>query len=156
VESESSGSEFPPRPDRFYHRTDADSAVAILRDEFRDGRPYSLTWAESFSGIEHSGVWLSDVPISVFEGLYGDVVLVIDAPAATIETFEWRDEHQKSYREFCVPARVLNACAMITHVIENFMSSEQAVSVLADWPEDVRKSLGPLAQSFILGKDQAR
>ncbi len=69
----------------------------------------------------------------------------------TIERFEWRDGHPKSYREFCVPAQVMNTSgATVTAVIENFMTDEASVSAIADWPADVRKGLGPLVVKELL------
>lgn len=85
---------------KLYHRTDA--ADAILRDGFRDRTGSYLTEGDFI------GVWLSDRPLDGNEGAWGDSVLVVDMPETTVVPFEWVEDG-KSYREFLVPAEVLNA-----------------------------------------------
>ena len=82
-----------------YHRTFA--AAAIIRDGFRDG--------EAPPGVRR-GVWVYDEPLDEQEGALGNVALAISgAPEAAVADFEWRHPDQsRSFREFLVPAGVLN------------------------------------------------
>ena len=82
-----------------YHRTFA--AAAIIRDGFRLGEgPLDV----------HRGVWVYDEPLDEQEGALGNVVLVIaGVPEASVADFEWGPADQaRSFREFLVPAGVLN------------------------------------------------
>lgn len=91
-----------------YHRTRAESAEAILRDGFRDGSGNYLT--ESL----HSGVWLSNVPLDENEGACGDVLLEVqlDMTKDELAQYEWVEEG-KPYREWLIPAAVLNPRATV-------------------------------------------
>jgi hypothetical protein len=82
-----------------YHRTFG--AEAIIRDGFRDG--------EGPPGVRR-GVWVSDEPLDEQEGALGNVVLVISGvPEAAVADFEWHHPNRaRSFREFLVPAGVLN------------------------------------------------
>ncbi len=82
-----------------YHRTNA--GAAILADGFRDGTGSYMT------DRTFSGVWLSDQPLDEDEGASGSTLLSIDVPEATVVEFEWIEEG-KGYREFLVPAAVVN------------------------------------------------
>ena len=84
-----------------YHRTHAAIAEPILCDGFRDGTGTYLTTEE------HSGVWLSNVPLDINEGAEGDTLLQLDLPEQTIADYEWREDG-KRYREWLVPARLIN------------------------------------------------
>lgn len=86
---------------RYYHRTD--EADAILRDGFRDGVGTYLT-ERTFSGV-----WISDRPLDGNEGAYGAAVLGIDIDA-DLAHYEWVEEG-KGYREWLVPAELLNTHA---------------------------------------------
>jgi hypothetical protein len=83
-----------------YHRTSA--AAAILRDGFID-----TTGSYMAIDVEFSGVWVADRPLDDNEGADGDVVLVVDIGEASIAEYEVIEEG-KPYREWCVPADVLN------------------------------------------------
>jgi hypothetical protein len=65
---------------------------------------------------EWSGVWVSDRPLDANEGAEGEVLLAIDGLGEhEVEPFEWIEEG-KEYREFLVPADVLNergACRVL-------------------------------------------
>ena len=82
-----------------YHRTFA--AAAIIRDGFPlgEGPPNA-----------HRGVWVYDEPLDEQEGALGNVVLVISGvPEAAVADFELRHaDRSRSFREFLVPAGVLN------------------------------------------------
>jgi hypothetical protein len=87
---------------RYYHRTP--EAAAILRDGFRDGEgSYGL------ATLWLTGVFLSDVPLDENEGAKGDDLLAVDLPAGLdLDEFEIIED-LKPYREWCVPAALINA-----------------------------------------------
>src|SRR5262245_28874206 len=86
---------------RVFHRTSA--ADAILRDGFYNGRGTYMI------NQEFEGVWVSDVPLDPNDGAFGDTVLSIEVPEDVLLPHEWV-EQDKTYREFLVPADVLNQC----------------------------------------------
>jgi hypothetical protein len=85
-----------------YHRTYA--VEAIIRDGFRDDVSHHLM------PDVHHGVWVYDEPLDEQQGALGNVVLVISGvPEAAVVDFEWSHPgHPHSFREFLVPADVLN------------------------------------------------
>lgn len=84
---------------KFFHRTNA--AEAILSEGFRDAtRNYMTT-------EEHSGVFISNFPLDCNEGTKGDQLLLLEIPESEVLQYEWEEEG-KPYREFCVPAEILN------------------------------------------------
>jgi hypothetical protein len=88
-----------------YHRTNPQAAGSILKNGFKDGTGNYLT--TDF----HSGVWLSDRPLDENEGAFGDVLLEVTFAAAEHELrgYEWVEEGwEKGYREFLIPAALLN------------------------------------------------
>lgn len=90
-----------------YHTTDA--ADAILRHGFRDA-----TGSYLFATIQLTGVWLGDSPMDVNEGAKGDQVLRVEFPDdVDLGDFEVVEE-QKPYREWCVPAALINTHATVT------------------------------------------
>jgi hypothetical protein len=90
-----------------YHRTY--SPEAIVESGFRDGKRSYLT------SSTHRGVWVADRALDVNEGAMGDVILVVDVPADVLEPFEWAEEG-KPYREFLVPADVLNRYPIVAQI----------------------------------------
>jgi hypothetical protein len=92
---------------RLYHVTDRGSAERITEHGFRD------------SEVIHDdrelliGVWLSDRCLAGEDdvgprlGPVPDVALWLDIPADRVEPYE-RTDPEKPYREFCVPAEVVN------------------------------------------------
>ncbi len=92
---------------RLYHVTKTTTAGEILRDGFRDATGTYLTVGE------HTGVWLSDRP--TWEGGSADPLpagwtclqVDLDFSEGELAQFEWREEG-KPYREFLVPAEVVN------------------------------------------------
>jgi len=85
---------------RLYHRTPAGDA--ILAKGFRDGRGRYMT-----SNI-HEGVWLSNIPLSAAAGAPGDDLLAVEIPEEVIAEYEWVAETGGTYREWLVPAAVVN------------------------------------------------
>jgi len=82
-----------------FHRTPF--GPSILDDGFRDGEGTYMT------GATHKGVWVSDRPLDFGQGAKGDDLLTLDIPAEVLEPFEWIEE-EKPYREFLIPAKVVN------------------------------------------------
>ena len=92
---------------KLYHRTFA--AEAIIRNGFRDGEHNRLA-----PGVQH-GVWVYDAPLDEEQGALGNVLLVLSGiPEAVVAEFEWDYlDRLSSYREFLVPAEVLNRFPMV-------------------------------------------
>jgi hypothetical protein len=92
---------------RLYHVTDRDTAEKILDQGFED--------SEVLHDNEELqiGVWLSDRCLLDEEdvgprlGPVADVALQIELPEEAVEPYE-RLEEGKPYREFCVPADIVN------------------------------------------------
>lgn len=68
---------------RCYHRTTQDAATAILRDGFHDAEGTYMTTTM------RRGVWLSDQPLTVNEGAWGEVVIEVDLPEDAFAEYEW-------------------------------------------------------------------
>ncbi len=85
---------------RLYHRTTRANADIILRQGFLD----HVDRHTSDFGIE--GVWFSDQP----ENAADDAVVSIDfaLSAKELSAFEWM-EGERSYREWLIPTKVVNA-----------------------------------------------
>jgi hypothetical protein len=95
-----------------YHTTDA--ADAILRDGFSDA-----TGSYMFANSELTGVWLGELPMDINEGATGDQVLRVEfGDDVDLDDFEAIEEH-KPYREWCVPATLINAHATVTLVSDD-------------------------------------
>ena len=75
--------------------------MKILRDGFRNATGRYLT------NREWSGVWVSDRPLDNNEGASGEALLQITIAEDLLAAFEWVEEG-KPYREWLVPAAVLN------------------------------------------------
>lgn len=81
---------------KFYHRTT--HADAILANGFRDARGQYMT------DREWEGVWISTTPLD--DGMSAPV-LEIEIAEELVAEYEWVEEG-KPYREFLVPAALLN------------------------------------------------
>jgi hypothetical protein len=91
----------------YYHTTAA--ADAILREGFRDA-----TGSYLFEDFELTGVWLGDRPMDCNEGAKGDQVLQVKFSAdIDLDAYEIVDE-EGTYREWCVPAALINDRAAVT------------------------------------------
>lgn len=86
-----------------YHRAPKDAVNAILEHGFKDGSGHYLTTHT------YSGVWLSNVPLDENEGACGDCLLevLVELSDGEIAKYEWIEDG-KPYREFLVPASVVN------------------------------------------------
>jgi hypothetical protein len=82
-----------------FHRTAA--ADKILSDGFRNGSGRYLT------DEQHEGVWLADRTLDEDPGAGAYTVLAVEVPESVVSDYEWVEDG-KSYREFLVPADLLN------------------------------------------------
>lgn len=87
----------------FYHRTSA--TKEILAHGFRDRE---ALYGTSGKNRTFSGVWLSDRPLDAGDCVSGDTLLKIEIPEHVVADYEWVEEN-KRYREWLVPAEVVNA-----------------------------------------------
>ena len=84
-----------------YHRTD--QSEHIIGEGFRDGS------GRYMFDIRLTGVFVSDVPLDGNEGAKGSDLLAVDIDEGLLGPFELVDEESvANYREWCVPAEVLN------------------------------------------------
>lgn len=97
---------------KLYHRTPAPEAV--LRDGFRERR----------GSMGLMGVWLSDVPLGENEGARGPTVLATEIPDEELVDLEIVEEG-KPYREWCVPAEVVNRFGPPTIHDDDFAGSTE-------------------------------
>jgi hypothetical protein len=86
---------------RVFHRTPF--AEQISEVGFRDATGNYLT------SNQYTGVWVSDIALDINEGASGDGLFVVEIPEAVLTPYEWIEEG-KPYREWLVPATLLNAC----------------------------------------------
>lgn len=83
-----------------YHRTDA--ARSIESGGFRNGLDTYMT------NNVYEGVWVADRPLDINEGAEGKYVMTIEVPSDfDLQCYEWQEDG-KLYREFLIPAEVLN------------------------------------------------
>jgi hypothetical protein len=67
-----------------------------------------------FTDLRLTGVWLADSPLDCNEGTKGDQVLQVDLPdSVNLDDFELVEKFS-TYREWCVPAAVINTHAAVT------------------------------------------
>jgi hypothetical protein len=111
---------------RFFRRTYHGDAVR--EGGFRDAEGGYLT-----TGL-HRGVWISDRPLDVNDGAEGDEILVLEAPESVIGPFEWVEEG-KPYREFLVPAAVLNEAAEIVDAVLDWVPEDDRLRRARGLPE---------------------
>jgi hypothetical protein len=106
-------SESNPIPMLMYHRTTAKNAKRILKEGFND--------SIGSYGTDHefSGVWLSLEPLDINEGAGGDTLLyvVLDCSEDELANFEWV-ESGKTYREWLIPAAIINLHGRVRKVTE--------------------------------------
>jgi hypothetical protein len=88
---------------------------------FRDGAGIYLFVADG----SFRGVWLSNMPLDANEGARGDTLLevILDLPGKTFRKKFECIERGKPYKEFLVPALVLNRFSTIRIVPENEQDS---------------------------------
>lgn len=89
----------------FYHATSATAADAILKEGFRNNHI-----ANAVAEIIPEGVYFSDYPLDTGSGTKGTTTLVVEMPEDEIrENYELVKEYWHTYREFIVPADVVNS-----------------------------------------------
>jgi hypothetical protein len=100
----------------FYHRTTVSNAAAILQNGFADGI-YHLYDEEKLRGV-----FVSDVPLDNQEGAGPAghaVVLAIELKSTINELVDFEVvEEGKPYREWCIPAGMINSEAAVSIVPE--------------------------------------
>lgn len=90
---------------RLFHRTSAEAAPKILAEGFLD------SWGSfGLANTILEGVFLSNVPLDVNEGTADGPLLevLLDMSQDDVDRFELIED-RKGYREFCVPAEIVNA-----------------------------------------------
>jgi hypothetical protein len=106
-----------------YYRTTTERAEVILRDGFKDGI------ANYSAGDVPNGVWLSNRPLACVDISYlGDALLraTLNRSEEALDQYEWKSEsirmpgegwvsdgEGKGYREWLIPAQVINADSKI-------------------------------------------
>ena len=104
-----------------YHRTAA--AEEILRDGFRDGEGSYL-----FDSLTLRGVFVSDTPLDSTEGTNGDQLIEVTLPGeVNLDEFELVQEGMP-YRQWCVPAELLNTCAHL-----HLLSEDEETDLPRHW-----------------------
>jgi hypothetical protein len=86
---------------RLFHGTTRASAAKIRAEGFRDGTGTYMT------SMTFRGTWLSDRPLDENEGACSQAYFEVEIESALVEPYEWI-EKGKPYREFLVPARIIN------------------------------------------------
>jgi hypothetical protein len=106
-----------------YHATASDETLtSILKDGFAD-HASRYTTAEI-----HEGVWLSDRRLSAGEGgLSGhEPLLRVEIPEDVIRQYEWVNDPWVGYREWLVPATIVNRYPR-EYVDESFDESHEQI-----------------------------
>ena len=98
---------------KLYHATTAETAKAILCEQFKNGTGSYLT------DSNHTGVWVSDCPLGTNEGAKGNVVLevTLDVQESELAEYEWIEEG-KPYREWLIPEDMLNSRIVALTILE--------------------------------------
>ena len=90
----------------FYHRTNAHNAHAIIASGFHNSTGHFLNnriW---------TGAWLSSIPVDSEHGAEGDALLMVklEIDDRELARWEWATEG-RTYREWLIPANIINRCA---------------------------------------------
>jgi hypothetical protein len=119
-----------------YHRTTALAARAILDRGFRDNRHHFGFANEAGDPLEFEGVWLSDVPLDGcdFGHLDWDTLLAVTLDDQDLIDLEVVEENsvRSSYREWLVPAAVINARGKV-----RLVPSEEEETASRRWSSEV-------------------
>jgi len=92
-----------------YHRTTPETASAILGHGFRNSTGSYLT------DRQFTGVWFSDQPLDIDGTREFSAVLCVLLDATQDELVEWEwVEEGKPYREWLIPAEVLNSSGVVS------------------------------------------
>jgi hypothetical protein len=92
------------KPVKAYHLTRAKHAASIREHRFRDSTHTFMTTKE------HTGVWVSDRPVWELANFEFEEAAILHAEIdeSLLAPYEWIEDG-KTYREWLVPAAVLNA-----------------------------------------------
>ncbi len=98
-----------------FHRTSEASAHEIVGSGFCDNT------GTYFTGEEFTGVWLSNRPEDANEGAAGRALLrvTLDLSESDLTAYEWVNEGNESYREWLIPASLINLRAKVEIVDED-------------------------------------
>jgi hypothetical protein len=124
-----------------YHRTTRAAADAILAEGFRDATGNFLT------ADEHTGVWVSDVPVGSGEGASGVVLLAVEVDESIFGAHEWAGEDWKPYREALIPAAVLNVHTISEVDEDTAEERRQMVELMAPRLPSWRTSVKPSSRT---------
>ncbi len=104
-----------------YHWTSHEAAMVIVADGFRDGAGTYLTLKE------HSGVWLTDTENDPNQGILGDTMLKVALTLTEddIAVYEWVED-RKGYREWLIPADVVNRHATAVEIADRVIEPDWA------------------------------
>lgn len=92
----------------FYHATSAAAAESILSRGFRNNQI-----ANDVAASIPEGVYFSDYPLDINSGTKGSATLVIEMPEGEIvANHELAYDNWSAYREFIIPADVVNSYAL--------------------------------------------
>lgn len=93
---------------KFYHITTNKNAKLIVKNGFKDGvGSYGVVDSKTGQSKISKGVFLSNEVFLQRIKDEDDCVFVINIPVGEIKQYEWIEEI-KSYREWCVPAKIIN------------------------------------------------
>ena len=91
-----------------FHVTSEARATSIPTNGLIDGEDGYMT-DQTFRGV-----WLSDRPLDANEGACGETILQVSfPPTIDLADYEWVEEG-KGYREWCVPADLINSEAKVS------------------------------------------
>ena len=98
---------------KVYHATTKDSAHKICSDGFRDATETYLT------ANEYTGVWVSNWPMNDGDMMgQFDACFEIDIDDKLLANYEWIEDF-KPYREWLVPADILNKSGTTREITED-------------------------------------
>lgn len=93
---------------KLYHITANKNAKLIVKNGFKDGIGYyGVVDSKTGQSKISKGVFLSDEVFTQRRKNENDCVFKINIPAKEIKQYEWVEEI-KSYREWCIPAQIVN------------------------------------------------
>jgi hypothetical protein len=95
-----------------FHVTSTGNAENILANGFRD--EITKRGPRIEGGDYRSGVWLSNRPLDLNDGVMGDSVLTVHfkVPSNELRKYEW-SEDGRGYREWLIPAAFISEFATV-------------------------------------------
>lgn len=147
---------------KLYHVTSLDAALMVLVEGFHDAPHPWLPEQEA------EGVWLTESPLSVHEGLPPDwntvLEVELDVPAAELDRWHWQQEHRPPSRPghpyaarqgppqfvtwgWLVPAYILNTQGT-TRLREQTEASEAEIREVLDRYQKMRRDGGMIGEQL--------